>query len=211
MKNGGKAMALKKYRFAVGICGPTVLYTNIIRAEDERSAAMIYLSEIGKDLTDENISEQLRHIKEIVPKETPDRLLDYLEKEIVLGDEVMFIKNKYGEAPRLMPGKVDKISGKSIVITTESGESNRVILSEKDDECLSRVIVMQLRPERKNNGVADASGYPLIEGDPVVYMKTSVHNRCDGFQTGMITRFTAKYIEINGTKRTSERVIAINW
>ena len=94
MKNGGKAMALKKYRFAVGICGPTVLYTNIIRAEDERSAAMIYLSEIGKDLTDENISEQLRHIKGIVPKEARNRLLDYLGKEIVLGDEVMFYKKQ---------------------------------------------------------------------------------------------------------------------
>ena len=204
-------MARKKYRFVVGNCGPTILYTNIIRADDEIAATKMFLTESGKELTEDNITEQLRYIREIVPKENPDRLLDYLEKEIALDDEVMFIRNKSGEAPQLMHGKVEKISGKSIVITTETGERNRVILSEDDAECISRVIVMVPRPERTNDGVIDASGYPLKEGDPIAYMKAISYNRCDGFQTGTITKLTSKYIEVNGTKRASNRVVAINW
>ena len=36
---------LKKYRMAVGICGPTVLYTNIIKAYSPEDAARKYLGE----------------------------------------------------------------------------------------------------------------------------------------------------------------------
>ena len=204
-------MALKKYRFAVGVCGPTVLYTNIIRAEDERAAATLYLSEIGKELTNENITELLKYVREIIPKENPDKIMDYTEREIALGDEVMFIRNKFGEAPKLLSGKVDKISGKSIVIRTQTGESNRIILAEDESECLSRVVVMNARPERKNEGFVDASGYPVMEGDPIVYMKAIAYSRCDGFQTGHVTRVTGKSIEVNGTKRTPNRVVVINW
>ncbi len=204
-------MALKKYRFAIGACGPTILHTNIIRAENEEAAARIYLSEIGEEQTDENITELLRRVSEIVPKENPDRILDYAGKEISLGDEVMFIRNKTGTPSKLMAGRVNKISEKSIVIMTQDGESNRVILPEDEAECLPRVIVMNPRPKRTNEGVVDASGYPLLEGDPIVYMKAIAYGRCDGFQTGSVERLVGKSIVVNGTKRTPDRVVVINW
>ncbi len=69
----------------------------------------------------------------------------------------------------MLSGKVDKISDKSIVVKTQTGESSRIILAEDEAESLSRVIVMCLRPNRKNEGMVDASGYPIVEGDPIVY------------------------------------------
>ena len=61
-------MAMKKYRIALGICGPHVLYTNVIRAYDERDAAERYLRSEGKDPTEEEIGALLRHVVVHVPK-----------------------------------------------------------------------------------------------------------------------------------------------
>ena len=206
-------MALKKYRIFVGMCGPTPLYSDTIRAEDERAAVITYLTEIGKEVTIENINEQLRHVREIVPniKKTPEKLLDCLGKELTLGADVMFMRRKYGEGTKLMSGKVDKVSGKSIVVRTQSGESNRIMLSTDSDDSIDRVIVMAPRPERVNGEVLDASGYPILEGDTVAYMIPAEFGTSDGFGTGTVTKFTAKSVEVNGTKRPFDRVVVINW
>ena len=204
-------MALKKYRFFAGVCGPTALYSNIIRAEDEVSAVKLYLAELGKKATDENVADQLQNIREIVPKENPDKLLDCMEKEISVGDDVMFIKNTSGKTPKLLPGKVEKITGKSIVVKAQSGESVRIVLAEDESDSISRVIVMGSRPNRAGAEVEDASGYPLMVGDPVVYMKPTAYNRCEGFQVGTVKKISDKTIAIDETRRTSDRIVVINW
>ena len=109
-------MALKKYRFFVGACGPTMMYSNIIRAEDEISATKIYLAEIGEEPTEENIKKKLDYIREIIPKENPEKLLDCKDQEISIGDEVIVIKGGAGTSPRLLHGTVKKLSGKSIQV-----------------------------------------------------------------------------------------------
>ncbi len=204
-------MALKKYRFFVGACGPTMMYSNIIRAEDEVSAAKLYLTEQGEEASDEAVAEQLRFIREVVPKETPEKLFDFMNKEISVDDDVMFIRNSSSKAPKLMPGKVEKITGKSVVIKTPAGESVRVILAEDEEDSIARIIVMSPRPERAAEGVVDASEYPLLEGDPVVYMKAIAYNRCEGFDVGTVEKISGKSLEVNGTRRTPERVVVINW
>ena len=203
-------MSIKKYRFAVGNCGPTILYTKTIYAENAESAAKTYLSGQGKDLSDENIKALLKNVHEIVPREKPEKIMDYLEREIVLGDEVVFIRNRAEEPPKLMLGRVEKISDRSIVVKTSAGESNRIFSSEDDFGVLSRVIIMTHKPERMEEGVCDAVGYPVKENDIVAFMKPISNSRCDGFQTGVVSRITESFISVNETRRAPNRVVVIN-
>ncbi len=199
-------MALKKYRFFVGACGPTVMYSNIIRAEDEISAVKIYLSKAGKALTDENIAMQLRNIREVVPKENPEMLLDYSGKEISSGDEVMFTSGNM-----LLSGKVEKITAKSIVVKTQDGECVRIVLPKDEDDTLTRVLVMAPRPARMIDGPVDASGYPLYVGDPVAYMGDMYAGTCKGLKNGNITKITAKTVVVGTTRKSLDKVVVINW
>ncbi len=188
-----------------------MLYSNIIRAEDERAATIIYLKEMGKDATEENIADELRYIREIIPKETPDHLLDFLEKEIKVGDDVMFIKNKAGSAPKLCPGKVTKVTGKSIVVEDTAGDSSRIMLPEDESECLPRVIIMSPRPERPADGMIDASGYPVLDGDPIAYMKRPPYSNSVEFEMGRIEAIKGNKVLVNGTRKTVDRIVVLNW
>ena len=204
-------MALKKYRFFAGACGPTMLYSNIIRAGDERTATIIYLKEMGKDATEENIADELHNIREIIPKVNPDHLLDFLEKEIKVGDDVMFIKNKSGSAPKLCPGKVAKVTGKRIVVEDTTGDSSRIMLPEDESECLPRVIVMSPRPERPADGMIDASGYPVLDDDPIAYMKIPPYSNSVEFEMGRIEAIKGNKVLVNGTRKTVDRIVVLNW
>ena len=204
-------MSLKKYHFALGICGPTVLYSSIIRAENEREAAMIFLAKDGKDLTEETINNQLRFIKEIVPKEIPDKLYDCVGEEIELGKDVLFIRNEYGKAPKLVLGVIDKICGKSIVINASDGVMNRIILPKGEPDSLPKVVILNKRPLRSGKENLDASGYPIAMDDPVAYMNPVYSGNCDGFQIGIVTSISAKTIQVDGTRREFDRVVVINW
>ena len=204
-------MALKKFRFFVGACGPTMMYSNIIRAEDEVSAIKQYISAYGRELTEEEMNKYLRLIREVIPKENPDKLLDYMEHEIAVGDEVVFIRNSYGKPPKLLTGIVDKISAKSIVVKTLSEECFRVILPEDETEILPKVIVMNPRPNRIVGKYIDATGYPLQEGDIVAYMGKVYVGNCEGFRTGAVKKITEKTVEVEDTRKNFDRVVVINW
>ena len=204
-------MALKKYRFATGICGPTILYSNTIRAEDEIAAAKIYLTETGKEITDESISELLRHISEIVPKETPDQLFDCMGREISEDDDVAVIKSNEGAAPELSFGKIEKISGKSVSVKTPTGESVRVMLTKSEADTMTRVLVMGQRPAKECTDVFDGSGYPLQVGDRIAYMDPAYFRGNIIFKVGTVEKITPKTIMVNGTRKTPDRTVVINW
>ncbi|MBR0161977.1 MAG: hypothetical protein IJQ02_11940 [Oscillospiraceae bacterium] len=204
-------MALKKYRFFVGACGPTMMYSNIIRAEDELSAVKIYLSEREKELSDENIANGLRNIREIVPKDKPDKLLDGMGKEIQVGDDVVFIRNASGSPPILLTGKVERLSDKSIVVKDPKDQNYRIVLPKWETDMLPRVIVMSARPEREKTDPVDGSGYPLQMGDPVAYMKDAYSGSSEGFITGTVTKITAKNVAVGEKRKNFDKVVIINW
>ena len=65
---------LKKYRMAVGICGPTVLYTNIIKAYSPEDAARKYLEEgvaegSVDEITDEKVVKIAKEMHELAEAE----------------------------------------------------------------------------------------------------------------------------------------------
>lgn len=59
---------MKKYKIALGICGPHVLYSNVIRARDERDAVVRYLTGEGEAVTDESVEKLLKRTFEHIPK-----------------------------------------------------------------------------------------------------------------------------------------------
>jgi len=58
----------KTYKIALGICGCNVLFSNVIRAHDEREAVVRYLNGQGEETTDEAVERLLKHTVEHIPK-----------------------------------------------------------------------------------------------------------------------------------------------
>ena len=201
-------MALRKFRFFVGACGPTMMYSNIIRAEDEVSAIKIYLAELGEEPTEENIEKRLRFIREVVPKDTPEKLLDCMGREISVGDEVMVIKGASGTSPELVPGTVEKIPGKSITVKTRTGETVRVMLAKGEVDSLSKAIVLDPRPARAVEGVLDASGYPIEENDRVAYVFSPYS--ISELKVGTVKKISAKTVVVDDTRKRPDKVVVIN-
>ena len=156
-----------------------------------------------------------RYVKGL-PEEKPpvpddEKLRDVLNQVVSLGDEVMFIKYTRHQATKILRGTVAEIRKKSVLIRTASGEDSRIIVSRDDPLFLQKVLVMRPRPERPGEGDMDASGYPVMEGDPVVYMALLLSNKCKGFEFGTVKKTGGKLWEVNGTRRTSNRIIVVNW
>ena len=133
---------------------------------------------------------------------------DYSES---VSHDVMFIKHKSGSAPNLCSGKVVKVTGKSIVVEDQTGDSSRIMLPEDESECLPRVIVMSPRVERSKNGMVDASGYPVLDGDSIAYMKRPDFSNSAEFEIGKIEAIKGNKVLVNGTRKTADRIVVINW
>ena len=144
-----------------------------------------------------------------VPDE--EKLRDVLNQVISVGDKVMFIYQNEKKAPRIAGGTVKVLTGKGVWIQTESGENRRVFASRVDPIFVPKVLVMHSRPEREIEGALDATGYPVREGDPVVYMALLLSNKCKGFEFGTVKKTGGKLWEVNRTRRASDRMIVVNW
>ena len=186
-----------------------MMYSNIIRAEDEISATKIYLSELGKEPADEAVKEQLRFIREVVPKENQEQLLDCKDQEIKTGDDVIVIKGSAGTSPRLVQGTVKKLSGKSIQVEDQEGNSFRIMLGADEESSMSKVFIMKPRPTRPVERVTDATGYPIQVGDPVVYLNSYFHEY--SFKTGNVSKITEQSLLVDDTRKAFDKVVVINW
>lgn len=58
---------MKKYKVFVGMCGPTPIVSNIIKANDKREALLKYYELIGEDYTEERVQKDLQKVFEHVP------------------------------------------------------------------------------------------------------------------------------------------------
>ena len=165
----------------------------------------------GRRKADKGIVYRYADQQEKEPVQDEEKLRDVLNQEISVGDEVMFIKHTPHKATKTQRGTVTGITNHSLLIGTGDGESCRIIASRDDPVFVPKVLVMRPRPERPEEGAPDASGYPVREGDPVVYMPPLASNRCKGFLFGTVKKAAGKTWEVNGTRRTSDRIIVVNW
>lgn len=59
---------MKKFKVFVGMCGPTPIVSNIIKANDKREALVKYYESIGGEFDEEKIQNELKNVFEHTPQ-----------------------------------------------------------------------------------------------------------------------------------------------
>ena len=124
---------------------------------------------------------------------------------------VMFIRAKENKKAELIRGKVSGITEHSAYIQPENGSGSRLLVSTDDPEFLPKALVLHRRPERALEGALEASGYPVREGDPVVYILPHVYRDCRQFLYGTAVRADDSFWEIDGVKMPAGNMVVVNW
>ena len=199
---------MKKYRFFTGQCGPTSLYSNIIRAHDEREAAIKYLGGNEQEISDVDIHRCLKNIVEIVTEEAPDQLLDVFGTVLVIGVPVVYIRNSRYSAPVFLKGTIKRMTGKSVEIDSEDGSVDKLILSAGTEGMILKILVMADRPQREGEPV-DVTGYPIKVGDKVAYMDDIYTNSCKKLLPGTVEKISRDTVYLSKTRRKSNRMVVI--
>ena len=61
-------MAMKKWKICVGICGPTLLWTNVIKAYTAEEAVKKYLEETDSKVDQDEFDALIKHCHEHIPQ-----------------------------------------------------------------------------------------------------------------------------------------------
>lgn len=143
---------------------------------------------------------------------------NFLNQEVRINDEVVFIRNQRGKPTSLQTGIVKKINKKSVIIDSDS-KTYRVMFSTspyKDQTKLLKVIVMKDREERSGDP-KDFTGYPIKEGDTIAFTENVYQGAVESFIIGTVTSITPQNINIvsdniryASSRRSFDRVIVIN-
>lgn len=222
-------VAMKKYKIAVGICGPTVLYSNVIKAHSKEEAVEKFISESEGQYSAADRETLLNHTREIesrkVKTETGGRssMKDYLLNEVKVGDLVAFIcvrRNDKGfRRYTIQKGIIQSFTDSSAVIDcADLGKTFRIIETSGKytgndivGSRLKKAALMKEFDDAANESVpTDALGQELKPGDIVAYMDEIYQDSCAGFIKGTVTKITAKFVEMDGSKRkTRDKVVRI--
>lgn len=143
---------------------------------------------------------------------------NFLNQEVRINDEVVFIRNQRGKPTSLQTGTVKKINEKSVSIDSD-GKTYRVMFSTspyKDQTKLLKVIVMKDRKDRIGDP-KDFTGYPIKEGDTIAFTENVYQGAVESFIIGTVTSITPQNINIvsdniryASSRRSFDRVIVIN-
>ena len=143
---------------------------------------------------------------------------NFLNQEVRINDEVVFIRNQRGKPTSLQMGTVKKINEKSVSIDSD-GKTYRVMFSTspyKDQTKLLKVIVMKDRKDRIGDP-KDFTGYPIKEGDTIAFTENVYQGAVESFIIGTVTSITPQNINIvsdniryASSRRSFDRVIVIN-
>lgn len=66
---------MKKFKVFVGMCGPTPIVSNIIKANDKREALVKYYESIGEDYDEKKIENELKNVFEHPPNRAKKRMI----------------------------------------------------------------------------------------------------------------------------------------
>lgn len=187
---------LKKYRMAVGICGPTVLYTNIINAYSPEDAARKYLEEgIAEgsidEITDDKVAKIAKEMYELAEAEALTSHYDACGEVIEIDDTVIAVVNN-----AIVKGAVVKLTNRCIKIA-ESGREYTITINRDD----YKEIAGERRPFfakviKVDRNTAGSTPEP---GSYVAYLEIDF-GTCTGFGFGTVSRITPSYVYINTEK-----------
>ena len=183
---------LKKYKMAVGICGPTVLYTNIIKAYSAKEAAKLYLNEnndAGKEITEEMVSEIAKKMFQIEEAKALESHFDARGERLEIGNKVLCAVNT-----SIVEGVIAKLTNRGVKVSFEN--SDRTIAIGQND--YKEIDGEKLPFFAKIVKVTDdmASNADVEIGSFVAYMDIRF-GTCMGFGFGTVTRITPSYVYID--------------
>ena len=224
-----KKKEMRKYKIAVGICGPTILYSDVIKAQNRVEAVERFIADSDGQYTESDKETLLQHIHEIVSRKSTSEnanrtsMKDYDLKKVISGDPVAFIcvrRNKEGyRRYSIQKGTIQGFTASSVVIdcpdleqtfriveTSGSYTGNRI----KEDRLKKVALMKEYLPAANESEPTDALGQELKLGDVVAYMDDIYQDSCAGFIKGTVTKITAKLVEMDGFKRkTRGKVVRI--
>lgn len=186
---------LKKYRMAVGICGPTVLYSNIIRAYSAEEAARLYLSGCKKssnEITDEIVADISNKMYEIEETKSLDNHYDACGKLLEIGDMVFCVVKT-----EIVEGTIVKLTNRSVKITSNKGDCTIIIGKDDYKEIKGKKEPYFAKIIKITNDIT--LGAEVEVGAFVAYLMISF-GTCTGFGFGTVVRITPSYIHIDTGK-----------
>ncbi len=182
---------MKKFKMAVGACGPHIMYTNIIRANSPEEAARKYLGADAKEETVAAVSSRMFELEERTVRDDNDSFVDALGVDIEIGKDIAFISRQDKNA--IKTGNVAAMTKSTITVMADD-KQYRLVSDPEDGRSIRKAIVIN-GAERiaSNNSSTDALGQPLKEGNAVAYRQDVYVNNCKGFSFGTITKVTGTY------------------
>lgn len=192
---------LKKFKMAVGLCGPRVLYTNIYKAYTVEEAAKMYFEDFEEEPTPERFEEVTRRMYEVEEKKPLEAYYDSMGRTITEGDDVIAII-KIDQAHSLIGrAKITKLTKRGIKVSYKEKEypiyprdNDFIEVDGKEVLCFGRVIKIT------EDLVLDGD---LAIGNKVAFMKKEYMGTSAGFLFGTVEQVGEKYIHIN----TGEEVV----
>ena len=128
----------KSFRMAVGCCGPTILYTNIIKAENAEEAARIYLGdEAGNEAELEKITRRMHEVEGPKKRAEDEPMVDALGVPLEVGVTVAVV---LPPKKTIVKGTVKTIKRSTIILTLEDG-STKTFRTDADDGVTIKMIV----------------------------------------------------------------------
>ena len=217
---------MKKYRIALGICGPTVMYSKIIKAYSEEEAVKKYLADSGEECTDDKVKNLIRFTREKVSVKDDDPSLgtmyDFELNVLQVGDRVAFICNQPNDEGfrrySVQEGVISKISDSSAEIYSEVLDktfrvmktSGAYIGNDVSDYRLKKVAKLMNHYEPEENSLNDSLGQGVHEGDTIVYMADIYQDSCEGFIKGIVQKESATMVFVeNGKRKTSPKFAVV--
>ena len=224
---------MKKYKIALGICGPRVLYTNIIKAHSKEEAVDKYISEKGKPCSETERERLLYYTAEYESKprtekvdnkstDTADDFMnDYEMNKVQVGDCVAFIclmPNEKGfRRYNVQEGVITKMTKTSAEIYSEKmGQTYRVMVTsgaydgnDFREPRLKKVAKLFNKYESEDGVFADALSQSVHEGDVAACMADMYQDSCPGFIKMKVQKVTNNFAMMEGGKRRTAPKFAV--
>ncbi len=221
--------AMKKYKIAVGICGPTILYSNVIKAHSAEEAVDKFIAESEGHYSESDKETLMRHVHETgvrkVKKSDAERtsMKDYDLNEVKVGDQVAFICGRRNDKGfrrySIQKGVIQSFSDSSAVIgCADLGQTFRIVETlgtyhgnAHDEARLKKVALLnEFTMAESEDDHTDGLGQELQIGDTVAYMADINQDSCAGFIKGTVTKVSAKFAEMDGSqKKTYEKIVKL--
>ena len=185
---------LKKYRMAVGLCGPQILYTNIIKAYTAEEAAIKYYEELGEEVSEEKLAETARQMYEIEDEKPLEAYYDCRKEPFGIGDNIFAILKEDKSHPAICRATVTALTNRGIKVFSNEKEYPIFVGKNDDFDLDGKTVpffakIIKITEDMSPEGVLEI-------GNQVAFMEKEYMGNCHGFLFGTVERITDSFVFI---------------